>query len=127
MASDQGKLTLDALDIDIDDLLRQVEEADAERKLRKENPWVRDIIRVLWGTQTFMFMSTLTRQLWDLRKKSDLPMPDKFEETVQSCLNQHTAQSKVWAKNGAKVEDDLFYSPKGKHSGTWAVHSSLSI
>ncbi|HEX4077789.1 MAG TPA: hypothetical protein VHX61_02800 [Rhizomicrobium sp.] len=50
-------------------------------------------------------------------------MPKKFRETVQSALNQYTSQSNVFHTKGAKPEDDLFYSPKGKRSGTWALRS----
>jgi hypothetical protein len=112
------------LGLTIDDLLAGFEDwaKDLERKkLRRERPWTGDIIRVLWGVQTFMFMSQLVRQLWEIRNPSGLPMPDEFEKTIQSTLNQHTSQSKVWKKNGSKAEDDLFYSPKGKGSATWAV------
>jgi hypothetical protein len=127
MAEHKGELTLEDLDIDIEELLRLVEAADTKHKLRKDNPWVRDIIRILWGTETWMFMHTLTRRLWDLRNSSGLPMPDEFEKTVQSAINQHTSQSKVWVKNGRKEADDLFHSPKGKFSGTWAVHRARAI
>ena len=58
-------------------------------------------------------------QVWTLRKPKDLPMPKKFEQTVQSAFNHHSAQSSVF-KSGP--EDDLFYSPGGKGSGYWAVH-----
>lgn len=87
------------------------------KKLRENRPWVRDIIRVLWNSSSTS-MQRLTDELWAMRKPTGLPMPRKFTNTVQSFLNQHTSQSTQW--NG-KPEDDLFYSPKGKGSGTWAV------
>lgn len=88
------------------------------KKLRENRPWVRDIIRVLWNSSSTS-MQRLTDELWATRKPVGLPMPRKFTNTVQSFLNQHTSQSSQW--NG-KSEDDLFYSPEGKGSGTWAVH-----
>ena len=84
--------------------------------------WTADVIRVLTGTSTYMTMNQLTRRLWELRNHSGLNMPKAFTETVQSTLNHHTSQSKVWKKNGSRPEDDLFYSPRGKGSGEWAVH-----
>jgi hypothetical protein len=125
MESDEKGPTLDDLDIDLDELIRLAEAADANRKLRQERPWARDIIRVLWGVRS-MSMDRLIRQLWDLRNPSGLPMPKRFRETVQSCLNQHTSQSKVFARLD-RPEDDLFYSPGGKGSGTWAVHRERAV
>ena len=90
------------------------------KKLRHDRPWVYDIIRVLWGASASgMSMNFLCRNLWEMRNPSGLPMPREFGKTVQSSLNSHSAQSSRWNK---RLEDDLFYSPKGKHSGTWAVH-----
>ena len=80
--------------------------------------WTADVIRVLTGTSTYMTMNQLTRRLWELRNHSGLNMPKAFTETVQSTLNHHTSQSKVWKKNGSRPEDDLFYSPRGKGSGS---------
>jgi hypothetical protein len=94
-----------------------------ERKLLKDNPWTRDIIRVLWDVDTCMRIDTLAGRLRELREACGLPMPIKFEETVQSILYLHTSQSVEWKKSGAKPADDLFYSPKGKGSGTWALRN----
>jgi len=88
------------------------------KKLRQDRPWVRDIIRALWNYRSGTSMQRLTDELWAMRQP-ELPMPREFKKTVQSFLNQHTSQSSQWNK---RAEDDLFYSPKGKGSGTWAVH-----
>jgi hypothetical protein len=125
--NEKPELTLDDLEhIDIEELFRAVDEADALRKVRKDRPWGRDIIKVLWEVRPWMSMDQLTRKLWTLRNPSGLPMPKAFKETVQSALNQHTSQSQVFARRG-KPEDDLFYSPKGKGSGTWAVHRDRAV
>jgi len=113
-----------SIDIDIfsDEHLEKYEKARAKseklKTLRQDRPWVRDIIRVLWNRSSTSIQQ-LTDELRAIRRPAGLPMPRKFEHTVQSFLNQHTSQSTQW--NG-KTEDDLFYSPKGKGSGTWAVH-----
>jgi hypothetical protein len=96
----------------------------AAKKLRQDRPWTYDIIRVLWGSRSFISMDHLCRELWGMRNPSGLPMPKRFTQTVQSTLNQHTSQSSQW--NG-KPESDLFYSPKGKGSGTWAVHRGRAM
>jgi hypothetical protein len=100
------------------DLVRQWDEEYDRKKLRRERPWTGDIIRVLWDVQPWIFMSQLMRRLWELRNPSGLLMPERFEKTIQSS---------VWRSNGAKPEDDLFYSPKGKRSGTWAVHREKAV
>jgi hypothetical protein len=74
-----------------------------------------------------MRMDDLMTELWHIRAPSGLNMPKAFRATVQSTLNQHTAQSSEWQKNGAKPEDDLFCSPRGKGSGTWAVHRERAL
>jgi hypothetical protein len=95
-----------------------------KKKLREDRPWVYDIIRVLWGSQSHRSMQALCRDLWHIRNPSSLPMPKQFERTVQSAINAHTSQSSRW--NG-KPENDLFYSPEGKGSGTWAVHRDRAV
>ena len=91
----------------------------AARTLRRERPWTYDIIRVLWGSRSSISMQSLCRELWQMRNPSGLPMPKEFTATVQSALNKHTSQSSRWSR---KPEDDLFCSPEGKGSGTWAVY-----
>jgi hypothetical protein len=124
-SNETGPTLEELLNVDLDELFRLAEAADAKRKLRRERPWTRDIIRVLWSTRSMPF-DRLTRQLWDLRNPSGLPMPKRFEKTVQTCLNQYTSQSKVFARVG-RPQDDLFYSPGGKFSGTWAVHKERAV
>jgi hypothetical protein len=112
-----------SIDIDIfgEEHREEADKAIAEynklKTLREDRPWVRDIIRVLWNRSSTS-MQQLTDELWAMRKPVGLPMPREFKKTVQSFLNQHTSQSTQWS---GKTKDDLFYSPKGKSSGTWAV------
>ena len=92
------------------------------------NPWTVDIIRVLWDAPPYgITKAELDRRLWALRGKAGVKPPKKFSETVQSTLNHHTDQSAEWRKNGARQEDALFYSPRGKYSGTWAVHHERAV
>lgn len=107
-------------DFDYDTEYKKAVAEDKIAELRRTRPWVRDLIRVLWpydkrGRRRLLVIE----ELWRLRNPSGLPMPRKFEHTVQSTFNHHTSQSSRW--NG-RAEDDLFFSPEGKGSGLWAVH-----
>ncbi|MFI5021412.1 MAG: hypothetical protein ACHQRJ_07145 [Alphaproteobacteria bacterium] len=93
----------------------------AAKRVRRERPWVRDIIRALWGRRLGMQLQQLYRDVWGLRYPSGLKMPKEFEAALRSSLNHHTSQSTRW--NG-KPEDDLFYSPDGR--GTWAIRHDIA-
>lgn len=58
--------------------------------------------------------------------RGDLPLPKRMRETVQSRLNHYTSQSSVFTNRGGPLADDLFYSPGGKRSGTWAVRHDVA-
>jgi hypothetical protein len=94
----------------------------AAKKLRRDRPWVYDIIRALWGRSSGVDLQQLYRDVWSIREPSGLKMPKRFEEALRSSLNHHTSQSSRW--NG-KPEDDLFYSPRGR--GTWAVRRDRAV
>lgn len=108
-------------DFDINELLRIIQQNEAAKKLRRERPWTYDVIRVLWGSRYWISMDQLCTELWSLRNPSGISMPKEFTKTVQSTLNHHTSQSSVFKSKNRKPEDDLFFSPKGKGSGTWAL------
>lgn len=104
------ELTLEDLDnIDYDELCRIGDASRKLKELREERPWVRDIIRVLWGFRSGTTIDRLTKELWSLRNPSGLPEPKAFKKTVQSALNHHTCQSKLFK---GSTEDDLFSHPK---------------
>jgi hypothetical protein len=65
------------------------------------NPWIVDIILVLWNVKPYLITAELVRRLWTQRNKVGLKPPKAFAETVQSVLNHHTSQSDVWVKNGS--------------------------
>jgi hypothetical protein len=101
------EFTLEDLDnIDYDELSRIVDASRKLKELRTERPWVRDIIRVLWGFRSGTTVDRLTKELWSLRNPSGLPEPKAFKKTVQSALNHHTSQSKLFK---GRTEDDLFF------------------
>jgi hypothetical protein len=88
------------------------EEHQRIARLRKERPWTFDIIRVLWGTTSFKSMAMLTHQLWTIRNPSGLPMPKRFTETVQSCLNRH-----VVSLANRKMTCFILHKVKGRELG----------
>ena len=104
------------------DLVRVANRIKAEQKWDKEHTYVIDIIRILQG-QIGIRKMDLDAALREKRVADQEPIPKAFDKTVQSVLNQHTSQSKVFRKKNKRANDDLFYSPKGKHSGTWALRS----
>jgi hypothetical protein len=112
----------DLSNIDIEELLRSVEEAVAAKKLRDENPYVRDLIRVLWPYQRGLQRQFVIDRVWALRQPKGLPIPKTFEQTVQSSFNQYNAESQVFLKSGRSPEEALFYPVGGKGSGRWAVY-----
>jgi len=87
----------------------------AEKKLRKDRPWVYDIIRVLWGRPAGVALRTLDRELWDLRNPVGLPMPSAFSETIRATIYDHSSDAAGWNGN---AEDDLFFKTR---RGVWAV------
>jgi hypothetical protein len=101
----------------------EIEQKRNLKELRKNRPWVRDIIRVLWGFgESGTTMTRLVEELLSLRHPSGLPTPKKLRATIQSAINSHTSQSKLFKRLRRPPSDDLFYSPKER--GTWAVNRS---
>ena len=55
------------------------------------------------------------------RRTKSLPIPDSFDETVQSAFNQHCIQSSVFKKRNVPA-DGLFSSRRAGNSTNWIVH-----
>jgi 7,8-dihydro-6-hydroxymethylpterin-pyrophosphokinase len=110
----------------LDDLLQYLDDYEKsleKRKHDKEHTYVLDIIRILHGRKWGIRKADLDSMVYEKRFADGEPMPREFGKTIQSVLNSYTSQSSVFQKAGRSQDDDLFYSPKGKGSGTWAVHS----
>jgi hypothetical protein len=114
--------TLDDLDLDIDELLKLVERHEAKKKWDREHTYVIDIIKLLHGRKWGVRKVDLDDQLLEKRTADSEPIPKEFAKTIQSVLNNYTSQSSVFRNAGKEPQEDLFYSPKGKGSGTWALH-----
>jgi hypothetical protein len=101
-------------DFDIDKLLRKWE-------LKKENPYVLDLIRVLW--QRDLQRSMVIHEMERLRKSRNMDIPRKFAETVQSAFQQFCKDSDVF--NGPP-EKAIFLWPHGKRKGLWGMDRELA-
>ena len=89
---------------------------------RRSNPYAADIAKVLIGHPGGLHRSKVISTLETDRKAKGLPMPEKFEATVQSAYNQYSIDSTLFSKRGAPAAEGLFYSVGGKGSGYWAVN-----
>jgi hypothetical protein len=99
----------------------------AKKAWDKEHTYVIDIIKILHGRKWGVRKVDLDAALHEKRFADGEPIPKTFEKAIQSVLNQYTSQSNEFKKKNKLPEDDLFYSPKGKFSGTWAVHEQRAL
>lgn len=103
-------------------LLREFDADLAAKKLRRQNTYVRDLIEVLMPHPRGLRRPLVLHSLEQKRKQASLPIPEKFEQSVQSAYNQHRVDSLVFTKRKAPESDGIFYSTQGKGSGYWAVY-----
>lgn len=110
---------------DADDLLKELDrwfaEEDENAKRKRDNPYVLDLIRVLYPHPAGLHRSKVIDELWRRRGEKDLNMPKEFEKSVQSAFQQYAGEYATFQKRNAKSSDDIFYAPRGKGAGWWAV------
>jgi hypothetical protein len=116
-------ITIEELFDGTEDIAKLIEEIEFKKKWDREHTYVIDIIKLLHGRKFGVRKIDLDDQLLEKRTADGERIPKKFAETTQSVLNNYTSQSLVFQKAGKGPEDDLFYSPKGKNTGVWAVHA----
>lgn len=109
-------------ELNIDELLRWYDEHLAAKKLRAENPQVRDLIEVLLPHTKGLGRTWVIDAIERRRRAKGFIIPPKFENSIQSAYNQHSVDSSVWKNKGSLPHDGLFFSPDGKGSGKWAVY-----
>ena len=102
-------------------LLREIEEARQLKKRRQEHTYVEDLMRLLLPCRAGLRRSVVLDRLEKQRTKDGLPIPDKFEQAVQSAYNQNCVDSAVFKKRGLPDSAAPFFSPGGSGSGIWAV------
>lgn len=106
-----------------EDLLREINEAIAAKKVRLENPYVKDLIEILMPYPNGLLRKMVLHMMEKKRERSGASIPENFEQSVQSSYNQHSVDSQVFIMRKAPESDGLFYSPQGKGSGIWAVYT----
>jgi hypothetical protein len=89
--------------------------------LRKDRPWVYDVVRVLAPRPAGLTLQQLYREVRTLRGPTNLPKPIEFEATVRRTIYDFSSDAKGW--NGAE-ENDLFKSPR---RGMWMVNRDRAI
>lgn len=82
--------------------------------------WLRDIIRILSSRLLGLRIEQLEHAVWESRYP-ETPMPKNFRKIVETILSQYSSQSVVFHQRKGRPANDLFFSPEGKGSGTWAV------
>ena len=102
-----------------DDLDKAFAEIKRENDALKKHPWVADLIRVLSPHRCGLQRRLVMEHMRSLRGPTVLNSPKEFENTAQSAFQRHCSQSDTFTLG---PEDDLFYWPKGKGAGVWAVH-----
>ena len=106
----------------LEQALREFEADEAAIELRRQHPYLMDLIEVLQpyprGLSRQIVLHTLEKQ----RQRDGLPIPPKFEQAVQSVYNRYCVDSLVFIRRKAPLSEGLFHSPGGKGSGIWAVH-----
>ena len=107
------------LDVIDDDILKRIEEELASKDLRRKHPYVMDLVRLLLPHKDGMQRQRVLKELQNQREKDHLPIPDKFEEAVQSAYNQHCVDSSVFQKRDKLASEALFHTP-GR--GIWALN-----
>ena len=110
------------MELNADDLLRDlIDEADAQR-LRLDNPYVLDLIAVLLPHGVHgLSRGQVIREVWKRRGKQGVNMPDAFDQTVQASFQQYAGEYAAFRKRNAAESDDLFFAPRGLGAGWWAV------
>jgi hypothetical protein len=74
-----------------------------------------------------MMKAELDKVILKKRSSRGQSIPKYFPRVVQSALNAYTSQSVVFHRMGRDRASDLFFSPEGKFSGTWAVHRGRAL
>jgi hypothetical protein len=90
-------------------------------KLRAEALYVIDLIEVLRtrtaGLRRWAIMQAIRRK----RIKAGVPIPDGFEDGVESAFHQHCVDADVYKRGSMPPRPALFHWPLGKDGGIWAL------
>lgn len=111
----------DTLDLDalIEEAIQTAIEASKQNRLKRDNPYVPFLIKVLLPHKQGLHRSYVFKQIEAERKAKGLSIPPKFEQAVQRRFEDYCSQCRGFNRPSS---DDLFYFPTRKGSGVWAVH-----
>jgi len=112
-----GKIDISGLELD--DCLDEVFREDAAAKVRKEHPYVKDLIAVLLPHPRGLDCGSVYNPIWERRKTAGATRPPKFEATVRRSFYGHCVDSPIYRKRKAPPEEGIFHSPS---RGRWAVY-----
>ena len=101
-----------------DQILKKIEEDLALKSLRRQHPYVVDVFFLLLPYEDGMSRQKVLEGLENQRMRDGLPIPPKFEQTVQSSYNQHCVDSAVFRKRSKAPSEALFRTPR---RGIWAL------
>jgi hypothetical protein len=112
-------------DADLDALLHEAMQHYAlvleARKQRADNPMVLDLIEALLPAGPDGFpRPRVIESVERSRRRKNMPMPLKFEESVQSTFNQHCFGSEVFKKRGSG-EGAIFHTRRVGKYAYWSV------
>lgn len=107
---------------DLEALLQEALEESRKRQWRRDNPYVGDLIEVLRPHKDGLHRRQIVMALERMRTSKGLPIPEAFDKTVQSSLQRHASSYAAFKTYNSSAKDDVFYPPRGKGSGYWAVH-----
>jgi hypothetical protein len=119
---DKSEISLDDLLADLLGTPEQREKYAAARSLRLENPWVLDLIKVLYPHPAGLRRSIVIHSVLRNRKARGQSLPGTSDETIQSALQQYCVHAAAFKNRKAPVEDGIFHWPKGPRTGVWAIY-----
>ena len=109
-------------DDSIEKFLREIDEENQLKRKRKGHTYVEDLISVLLPYKEGLPRSIVLDHLERRREADGLPIPENFEQAVQSAYNQNCVDSSVFRKGNLPNSAAPFFSPGGSRSGIWAVN-----
>jgi hypothetical protein len=119
-------MTDDRAELTLDDLLavtpEQMKAWIAARRLKLENPWVLDLVKVLYPHPRGLSRSIVLHTVIRARTARRHEVPRAVEETIQSAFQQHCVDSQVFKRRHAPSEDGIFHWPHGTRAGIWACY-----
>lgn len=126
MAEDEKKEGLET-ELTLEEVLGiSAEELDkffTARRLRLQNPWVLDLIKVLYPHPRGISRSIVLHTVQKNRANRGHEPIETPEEAIQSAYNRFCVDSAVFRKRKTKWPDEgMFHSPRGPGAGVWAIY-----